>query len=239
MDYKDVLRGHNPGNFWTLSKINLLDVLIKQHLTTRDHCIPLKILNLGAGVGNDIAILNKYGIVDVLDINAKAIDMIPKKRVNSKVMANATNMPYPECTFDVVISFDLFEHIKDDEKAMTDAKRVLKDGGLLLVTVPAHPRLYSKHDQLLGHFRRYDKKHLTEKLDGFTRVNISYWNAFLFPFVVIHRALLKEQELEQKVAMFPRLVNLFLYNILKIESYVLGKGRKVPFGLTLVAECIK
>jgi SAM-dependent methyltransferase len=67
------------------------------------------------------------------------------------------------------------EHIEDDKKALSEWKKYLKDGGKLILTVPAHIRLFGDLDRNAGHFRRYEKPQLISLLNdvGFEIENIS------------------------------------------------------------------
>ena len=62
----------------------------------------------------------------------------------------------PEGSFDVVLALDVVEHVEHDARFLDDlVVPRIAPGGALLVSVPAHPSLYSRHDAALGHYRRY------------------------------------------------------------------------------------
>jgi len=67
--------------------------------------------------------------------------------------------------YDVVIASDVIEHIKDDVRAIQGLWSFVKPGGMLLITVPGHSAIYGKRDEMWGHFRRYDRKVLLERID--------------------------------------------------------------------------
>ncbi len=68
-------------------------------------------------------------------------------------------------SFDTVLFIHVLEHIKDDRKALNHTHQLLQDGGKILIEVPALPMLFSVHDEMLGHYRRYDKKMLLRAVD--------------------------------------------------------------------------
>lgn len=67
--------------------------------------------------------------------------------------------------FDTIVFIHVLEHIKKDKKALDTACRLLKPGGFVLIEVPALPFLFSPHDKLLGHYRRYTKNYLLSIID--------------------------------------------------------------------------
>lgn len=62
--------------------------------------------------------------------------------------------------YDAIIYIDVIEHIENDLEELKRAATFLKPNGHLVILVPAHNYLYSKFDQAIGHFRRYNKKML-------------------------------------------------------------------------------
>ena len=164
----------------------------------------LKILNIGAGTGVDLEIMNRFGNIYIIDVNKKALDLIPSNLYSEKKVCDATALPYPNEFFDIVCSFDVFEHIKNDKKAVLEAHRVLKKKGLLLLMVPAFNFLFSAHDKALLHYRRYSKKKLYELLRIFKNEYLSYWNSILFiPLSILRILKKKEQNQKQIILTFP------------------------------------
>ena len=84
-------------------------------------------------------------------------------------MFNGKKIPFKSDYFGLVTAIDVLEHIEDDLGALREIKRVLKKGGLAILLVPAHPRLWSTRDVNLHHFRRYQAGELEGrcKLAGF------------------------------------------------------------------------
>ncbi|SMB96526.1 Methyltransferase domain-containing protein [Thermanaeromonas toyohensis ToBE] len=107
------------------------------------------------------------------------------------VAGRAEELPFANGSFDGVCLLDVLEHLVDDRKAVEEAWRVLKWGGLLFVSVPLHPALWSAHDEMCGHFRRYRKKELRRMLGecGFRVVAEKYFVSLLQPAVWVIRKL--------------------------------------------------
>lgn len=74
----------------------------------------------------------------------------------------AEELPFPDGAFDAACLFDVLEHVEDDRAALAEARRVLKPGGLLFISVPLHSELWSAHDDACGHLRRYRKGEAAE-----------------------------------------------------------------------------
>jgi len=229
MDYRDYIDGQTGEQFWFKSKKDLINILMNK-IGSKN----LKILNIGAGTGADLEIMNRFGNIYIIDVNKKALDLIPSNLYSEKKLCDATALPYPNDFFDIVCSFDVFEHIKNDKKAVLEAHRVLKKRGLLLLMVPAFNFLFSAHDRALLHYRRYNKKKLYELLRIFNYEYLSYWNSILFLPLSILRLLKKRAKAKTDYFNLPYLLEKVFSNFLKIENKLIMKDYRLPFGLSLV-----
>ena len=155
MDYKDLQSGNTQEDFWFKAKNGLVKTLLEKTCANKKE---LLILNLGAGTGDDLKILSKFGKNYVIDIDQESLSAIDNTLCAEKKLADACDLPYRDDFFDVVVSFDVFEHIKNDFQAIREVHRVLKSGGVLIFAVPAFEFLFSSHDKALRHFRRYSNK---------------------------------------------------------------------------------
>ena len=93
--------------------------------------------------------------------------------------------------FDLLILFDVLEHIEDESRFLQCAKYYLADSGTLLVNVPAIQWLFSDYDRAAGHVRRYSLKQLTRvaEQNGYDVQNVTYWGLPLFPLLLVRKAL--------------------------------------------------
>lgn len=235
MDYKDYKAGCCSA-FWFRAKNDFISSLLSKNLKGRSR---LKILSLGSGTGDDLKILSSYGDVYVTDIDEKALSLIPDGLYFEKVCADACSLPYESGFFDVVTSFDVFEHIKDDSKAVSEAYRVLKDGGFLFFSVPASELLFSSHDIALGHERRYNKKTLGKLFSSFPEKRFGFWNFFLFPPLLLFRLFKKNSEPKTDFFRLPKFIDSLFYFLLKAYTFLFGIGIPLPFGVTLAGYCRK
>lgn len=144
-----------------------------------------KALDVGAGAGGNTAVLQDGGW------SATAVELSPtgaaiaRQRGMAVIRADATALPFPRDTFDLVVSMDLWEHVEADHLAAAEAFRVLKPGGALYLAVPSDMHLWSDHDVAVGHVRRYARDDLIELVHGagFVITKIDSWNVLLRPAV--------------------------------------------------------
>lgn len=230
MDYKDYIAGNKSSNFWFRGKCDLINKLFSKYNNKNK----LKILNLGAGTGDDLEILNKFGDVYIIDINEKALDLIPEKLYFKKEVSDACKLKYPDNFFDIVTSFDVFEHIEEDGVAVKEANRVLKKGGYLFFSVPAFQFLYSYHDRVLEHKRRYSKKALRNLFKDFKKLKLVYWNFFLFLPIAFLRFLKKDSKDKVDNANINPILDKIFFRLLKIENFLINKNFNFSFGLTII-----
>jgi SAM-dependent methyltransferase len=147
---------------------------------------------------------------------------------------------FGSAVFDAVMASDVLEHIEADHRAMSEIARVLKPGGVVIVTVPAHQWLFSRHDAALHHWRRYSKARLRRLVQagGFRVRRLSYWNAILFPGICLHRLVEKFRPAggpgSDTTASAPWLINEALAGLMTAEAGIL-RHLPLPWGLSLIA----
>ncbi len=122
----------------------------------------------------------------------------------------------------------MLEHLEDDRIILRYLQDNLKDNGIAIITVPAHPWLFSEHDRVCGHYRRYTKKQLKDLLGNFD-CKIYYYNSLLFPAEILYRLITKGKNNLKQV---PDILNHLLFFILSLEYYLLPI---LPAGLSLLA----
>ncbi|MCL6639518.1 MAG: methyltransferase domain-containing protein [Firmicutes bacterium] len=155
---------------------------MKKHLAAGS-CV----LDVGCGDGWLAEALPQYewhGVEPDPVLRAKAL----AKGVRA-VPGRAEGLPFPDGHFDAVCIFDVLEHLLDDVAAAQEVKRVLKPGGLLFVSVPLHPELWSGHDVRCGHCRRYRKGEVAGILEkrGFRLAERRYFVSLLLPAALASR----------------------------------------------------
>jgi ubiquinone/menaquinone biosynthesis C-methylase UbiE len=146
-----------------------------------------------------------------------------------------------------VLALDVIEHVEDDCQALAECRRILKVGGLLIVTVPAFMALWSPWDESLGHKRRYTAAELIQAFQksGYSVKKSGYFYFFVFPMAILIRS---AKRLVQKDATsyssdfipLPRFLNSLLVQIGRLERWMINKlNLRFPFGLSVISVAIK
>ncbi len=216
----------------------------KWSISIIDKYIGNNILEIGAGLGTftDFFLQKKTVITTEIDNNCfaellKKYDNNPKiKVINGDILDESfvEIIKRDNTDIDTVICFNVLEHIEDDLKAIGSMKKCLGKDGYIILRVPAFNLLYSNLDKNVGHFRRYSKKDISEKIlfNGLEIVDLSYMDivgfmAWFFLFKILRKESFAS---ENQIGIYDKLVPLFS----KIEKLI-----KYPFGLTLFAVCKK
>jgi SAM-dependent methyltransferase len=183
---------------------------------------PGKAIEIGASGGGNSQVLRDMGwdvlVTEYIDEGVE----IARARGFNAIQADARDLPLPDSSFDVLVAFDVLEHIEEDDLAAAEIFRVLKPGGVALIAVPCDMALWSKHDVATGHFRRYDRASLTKLVEsaGLTIETLWSWNVLLRPVVKMRRKNASDAQNEHDIVAVPPLVNLGLGTIIKIERYL-------------------
>lgn len=143
------------------------------------------VCEIGCGTGSLSCRLGSLGLgVYALDLDKNAIRLARKFNKNINVRYSSKDVLRIERSekYDLVVCIEVLEHIKEDRKALAKINRLLKPGGLLLMTVPIHEKYRREFDNRSGHIRRYNPAELLKKIKeaGF---EISYSRHFNFPFL--------------------------------------------------------
>lgn len=150
----------------------------------------LCLLDCGAGGGafaSEMATALRVTAVDDHEESLSLLrDCLPPEAV---VRGSCTQLPFPEGSFDIVTALDVLEHVPDDRAATEEMIRVLKPGGLLVLTVPALMSLWSDWDVALHHQRRYHKDGLLQLfgLLPIRCVHVAYINVLAAPAIWLIR----------------------------------------------------
>ncbi len=150
----------------------------------------LRILDIGGAASLIPKELERWGTVLVVEADADTARFAHEQLgLDARPGVFPTNLPSTG-PFDIITMCDVLEHIEDDSASLRAACDLLKPGGLLLCTVPALPWLWSDHDRILRHFRRYTRQALRERIEkaGFSMVRVSYYTSLLLPVIALQRS---------------------------------------------------
>ena len=168
-------------HWWFVGRRMIIDKIIRQ-LNLEQHS---KIFEAGCGTGGNLNMLARYGEVSAMELDEIACQFANERKVTKvKLGSLPDHIPFSE-EYDLIVILDVLEHIDDDLGAAIALNSRLKPGGWLLITVPAYQFLWSKHDEINHHKRRYTLRNLKQviKKSGYSVHYSSYFNSFLFPVV--------------------------------------------------------
>jgi len=226
---------HEGVHWWFVGRRRILE----KALETLALPANARVLEVGAGTGGNIALLQRFGTVSAVEPNPRAQHWLAAKTGLAAIDCTLPDTtPLRGMQFDLIAMFDVLEHIEDAVGALATLASHLSVGGRFLLTVPAHPFLWSAHDESLHHFRRYNRKTLssTANAAGLKIIQLRYFNTLLFPAVVAARAVLNLLSLqavdEERVP--PPPLNAVLAAVLTAERHFVLRC-PMPFGVSLLA----
>src|SRR5262249_43810635 len=146
-----------------------------------------RVLEVGCGTGTVLQMLERVcatGQVAGMDLFEEGLEFA-RRRVSCPLICGDLRSPPFATTFDIVGMFDVLEHLEDDRGPLDHLFRLIRPGGRLILTVPAHMSLWSYFDESSCHYRRYDRTALQSKLaaTGFEVEFITEFMMTLFPLV--------------------------------------------------------
>jgi SAM-dependent methyltransferase len=222
-------------HWWYRARRRVLAALIRREARPPASA---RILEIGCGTGHNLAMLSGFGDVDALELDEEARGLA-EQRLGRKVMS----APLPELAgvadrcYDLIGAFDVIEHIEDDRGALASIAAKLKLGGKLVMTVPAHQWMWSAHDVVNHHKRRYSKRSLRALIEGspLRLDKIGYFNSLLFPVAVAERLASKLRKKEDAdLTLPPAPLNTALERTFAVERHLVGRLPLTP-GLSLFA----
>jgi len=212
----------------------------------------LSLLEIGCGTGfvlAGIAAANPGLRLVGTDLHHEALDYAQARLPGGGVallQMDAGNIPYCE-EFDVICAFDVLEHIPDDNVALRQIHRALKPGGGLMITVPQHPRLWSRSDDDARHLRRYTRQDLSRKLieNGFRMIMVSSFITLLLPLLIVSRILSragynkKTINPQGKELDLPASIDWLFDKICAGERYLIRRHLSFPIGGSLLCVALR
>ncbi|MBI2037829.1 MAG: class I SAM-dependent methyltransferase [Candidatus Magasanikbacteria bacterium] len=227
-------------HWYFAAKRKFIDLAIKKYVKSGE---PVKILDVGCGTG---AVLEQMAsnnfLVSGIDMNDTALEYCRQKGFSVE-KGFADRMPYSAETFDIVFALDVLEHLDNPELAVKEVRRVLKPGGLFIVTVPAHQWLWSYHDESLHHKKRYNKSDLNALLSADLNVLQNSWihGFILLPAIILRllKNILGNKNAGSDVKESSVFVNYAMSLVYFVELKVFKLLGTLPLGLSLLAVAKK
>lgn len=230
-------------HWWFRARRAITQALLDHYLT------PVRgrrrILDAGCGTGGNLQLLRRYGRVVGLDLSPLALSLARTRTTDGISLSRGSllALPFADERFHLVTAFDVLYHqwVSDDVAAMAELRRVLKPGGLFLMTDSAWRRLRGPHDEINLARERYEVPELRARLHraGFEPLRVSYANALLLPLVLAVRAARRlaprgEATPHSDVSPVPEPLNSLLYAVYRSEAALLPYVN-LPRGSSVVA----
>ncbi len=200
-----------------------------------------RILDAGCGSGRNMVELARFGAVTGVELSDTSVALARARNAGEVVEGSVLEMPFAEDSFDLAVSLDVIEHLEDDLGALRELRRTVAPGGQLLVTVPAYQWLWSGHDEINHHHRRYTRRSLQRAAEqaGWRQTRTTYFNSLLLPAAILLRVLdrfsRKTTESSLDLWIPPHPLNTALEQPLNLEAALIARGGRIPAGLSLMA----
>ena len=199
-------------------------------------------LDAGCGSGRTLQDLRAYGEVSGIELSPLAAEHARGRALGEVRVGRVETLPWDDGSFDLVTCLDVLEHTPEDRVALQELRRVTKPGGWLLLTVPAYPALWSTHDEVNHHYRRYTRTALRRAANdaGWRVARLTSFNSLLLPAAAAVRISQRYRNRDSgdhvsELRVGPRWLNGALERPLRIEAALLRRGHVLYAGLSLLA----
>lgn len=204
-----------------------------------------RLLDAGCGTGGTLSKLAGLAELYGFDYSEFALAFCRGRGFSRLAAGDLTALPYRGDCFELVVNCDVLEHVDDDRAGLAEIVRVLRPGGVLVLTLPAHRFLWSEHDEALAHRRRYSARQLRQMLQeaGLEVVKLSPVVVAAFGPILVFRLLQRlrrpaPDEPKTDLRVLPRPLNSLLVAVLRLENRLLQQFN-LPVGTSLVAVARK
>lgn len=235
------------SSFWVSSRNRLFKNIVQRNMSRTGKT---KFLEIGCGTGDFIKQIVQNVKLDITgsEIYLKGLLYAKNNLPNVEFIQFDITQGVVGEEFDLIVAFDVIEHIENDVAAISNINQMLTKNGVFIVSVPQHMFLWSSLDDLVKHKRRYSRRELIKKLqeNGFNICYVSSFLFVLFPLMLISRMFdkgqgktqLEEVALEKRVT-FPKAFNCIFDLFMRIDEVLIRIGLSLPFGGTLIVVARK
>ena len=241
----DLFASLQADHWWFRGRRTLYTALLR-HVLRRDLArepTGLRVLDVGCGAGGWLQPLSRFGTVTGIELDEASIRFCRELDLHRTLVGRVDALPVPPESQDLVCLWDVVEHTPDDAAVLQEARRALRPGGHLVISVPAYQFLYANNDRVAHHYRRYTRAGLLRRLreGGFEVRKATYVNVVLavgiIPAVLLiklkERLLPRPDDPGNNLSIpVPRPLNALLAGIFGGERHVL-RHVDAPFGHSL------
>jgi len=226
-------------HWWFVARRSIIGAWIRKTLKLAPGAA---ILDVGCGTGGILADLSDTYETCGTDTSARAVELAQRRGITDVHCCTLDTFPFPNRRFDLITLLDVVEHVEDDVGLLSTACEMLREGGTILVTVPAYQFLWSHHDEVNHHKRRYTLGALRQTIHqaGFRLDRGTYFNTILFLPALVQRFMskLSSGHRDTLLGVPPSPLNTMLKSVFSSEQYILPHV-SLPFGLSVLAAARK
>jgi len=202
---------------WYQSRLLFVNQILRNF-----HPQTTKILDFGCGSGAALQVCKDNGFEKIFGVDTSELCIASTRSRGIHVEKITSHLPILPSKYDLIICLDVLEHLENDVDYLKLFKAHLTEGGRILISVPAHQFLWSKHDEINHHFRRYSKETFINSVSAAQlQINsLRYWNSMLFPIFILQRGVKRfsKNEAQNEFALPPKLLRGLLFSMLKFEA---------------------
>lgn len=229
---------HDSTHWWYRARREILSDYLTRYAGLPKNA---RILEIGCGTGHNLPMLARFGEVEAIEIDDGSRAIAAKRLGRPVGDARLPELPGVERgAYDLVAVLDVVEHIEDDVAALAAMRTLLRPGGKVLIAVPAHQWMWSAHDVVNHHHRRYSKATLKAAIEaaGMKPVRMRWFNSLLFPLAAAARIagrLTGRDDSDDSPPPGP--VNALFERIFSLERYLVGRVPMTP-GVSIVTLAV-
>lgn len=193
------------------------------------------VLDAGCGTGGMLRVLGPsvVGCATMgLEVDAAAARLATTKAERPVAAGSVDRLPFRDAALAAYVSLDVLCHGGvEPQAALREARRCLAPGGIAVFNLPAYGWLLSAHDRRVHNVRRFTARQARALMasQGLRVVRSSYWNTLLFPVMLLHR-LVERDDAESDVRDYPAWLDALFSAALAMERRLIGWGVRLPFG---------
>ena len=224
-------------SFWWYRVLHeLVESIIQKNKTEGK----IRILDAGCGTGRMMEICQKYGKVVGIDYSPEAVNYARKRGLDNVALGDLNEVQLEPDSYDIIVSLDVLYHseIKNDRAILTKFHDGLKNGGLMIINLPAFEYLKRSHDIVVHTKKRYRKKAFESELKetGFSIIHSSYRMPLLY-FNILAAKLFnpkpRMQCSDSDLKELPGWLNSLLLSMGRAENWLIRHGIPFPVGSSL------
>lgn len=227
--------------FWFLARNEILTKVIQKTTNLKQGD---EVVDIGCGTGGFAQVLSNKFKVACIDTEPLALEYCKKRGLTDLHNCYLKDFDYSNRNIKAAFMLDVIEHIPDDKEVVSQVYDMLPEDGYFIATVPAYQWLWSHHDVVHMHYRRYNMGNFSDLIQnaGFKIMYSSYFNTFLFPPALLKRTMDrisgKKAEGADPVDKVSPFLNTLFLKIFSAESAFIP-SMSFPFGLSILVVAKK